>query len=101
MPKASLSASSVCHNCVVIKILSLSEIMPLCSHCDEKGLVYITIALLTSHQPSSCVECTKVNMHFSCNVCSASNAECALLISLCNLLVPYLIYCKVSRLDSY
>ena len=56
-------------------IFSLGEIMPSCSCCKEKKLVYIIIIALFSRQPSSCVKCTKLNMHLSCNIKSMSNAE--------------------------
>ena len=63
------------HAYIVAVILLLSEIIPSCSHCEEKKLVYITIVAPFSHQPSSCVECTKLNMYLSCNVRSVSNTE--------------------------
>jgi hypothetical protein len=61
---------------LVAVILSLSEIMPTYSHCTEKGLVYITITAPFSQQPSSCSECTKLNIYSSYNIHSISNAEC-------------------------
>ena len=36
--------------------------MPTYSCCVEKKLVYIIIIALFSHQPSSCVKCTKLNI---------------------------------------
>jgi hypothetical protein len=64
------------HSKLVAVILLFSEIMPSCSHYTEKGLVYITITALSSRQPSSCSECTKLNIHSSCNVRFISNAKC-------------------------
>ena len=42
------------HTRVVTIILLLGEIMPTCSYCVLKGLVYVIITALSSHQPSSC-----------------------------------------------
>ena len=63
------------HAYVVVVILSLSEIMPSCSYCDEKKLVYIIIMALSSRQPFFYFKCTKSNICLSCNVKSVSNAE--------------------------
>ena len=63
------------HSKLIAVIFSLSEIMPTYSYYTEKGLVYITITAPSSYQPSSCLECTKSNMHSFCNVYSVSNAE--------------------------
>ena len=60
----------------VVVIFSLGEIMPSYSCYKEKKLVYITIMVLFSRQPSFCVECTKLNMYSSYNVRSISDAEC-------------------------
>jgi len=100
MPKAFLFSFAIYYNWLVSQILSTGEIILLCSRCDEKGLVYITIASPIGRQPLSYAKCTKANMRFSCDVHSTSNVKCVLLISLCNLLVLYLIYCKVLYLDS-
>jgi len=43
-------------------ILLSSEVIPSCSHCAKEGLVYITIAALSSYQPFSCSKCTSINM---------------------------------------
>ena len=59
----------------VVVILSLGEIMPSYSHCDEKKLVYVAIVAPFGHQPSSCVKCTKSNMRSSCNVKLVSDAK--------------------------
>ena len=42
------SIASVCHTMLVALILSISEVMPSCSYCIKKGLVYIIIAALSS-----------------------------------------------------
>ena len=69
--------------------------MPSYSRYIEKKLVYITIATLSSCQPSSYTECTKLNIQSSYNVRSISNAKYIYLIILYNYLVPYLIYYRV------
>ena len=60
---------------IIAVILSLGEIIPTYSRCTEKKLVYITIIALFSHQPSSYIECTKLNIHLFCNIKSVSNAK--------------------------
>jgi hypothetical protein len=71
---------------LVAVILLLSKIMPSCSHCAEKGLVYIVITALFSQQPSFHSEYTKLNMHLSYNIHSIFNAECICLAArLCTL----------------
>ena len=60
----------------VAVIFLFSEIMPSCSCCKEKKLVYIIIIALFSHQPSLCVKCTKLNIYLSYNVKSVSNTKC-------------------------
>jgi hypothetical protein len=67
------------HSKLVAVILLLNKIMPFYSRYAEKGLVYITITALSSRQPSSYSECTKLNMRLSYNIHSISNAECACL----------------------
>ena len=62
------SLASKCCAYVVLVIFLLSEIMPTCSRYTEKKLVYIIIIAPSSHQPSSCFECTKSNIYSSCNV---------------------------------
>ena len=69
------SLSSKRHAYTVAVILLFSEIMPSCSYCEEKKLVYITIVALFSHQPSFYIKCTKLNICLSCNVRLVSNAE--------------------------
>ena len=61
----------------VAVILLLGKIMPSCSCCEEKKLVYVIIIVPFSCQPSFCVKCTKLNMCLSCNVRSVSDAEYA------------------------
>jgi hypothetical protein len=53
---------------LVAVILLFSKIIPSCSCYKEKGLVYIIIIALFSHQPSSCSKCTVLNMHLSYNI---------------------------------
>ena len=60
---------------VILVIFLLGEIMPIYSRCIKKKLVYITITAPSSRQPFSYIECTKSNMHLSCNIKSVSNAE--------------------------
>ena len=69
------SLASKHHIYIVSIILLLSEIMPLYSRYTKKKLVCITIAAPFNRQPSSCLKCTKSNMHLSCNVRSVSDAE--------------------------
>ena len=56
-------------------ILLLSEIIPSCSCCEGKKLVYIIIITPFSHQPSFCIKYTKLNMRLSCNIKLVSNTE--------------------------
>ena len=60
----------------VAVILLLSEIMPSYSHCEEKKLVYIIIAVPSGRQPSFYIKCTKLNIYLSYNVRSVSDAKC-------------------------
>ena len=71
----------------VAVIFLLSEIMPSYSCCEEKKLVYIIIAALFSHQPSSCIKCTKLNIRLSCNIRLVSNTKCIFMsfYNICNL----------------
>src|SRR6266702_2827445 len=100
MPRASLSSSIVCHNRVIARILLLGEVMPTCSRCAKKRVVYVIIVSLTGRQPLLYTKYIKANIHSLCDVRSASDAEYTLLISLCNLLVPCSICCKVLCLDT-
>ena len=74
MPLIRSLVSKRCARTVTV-ILLLGEIMPSCSCCKEKKLVYIVIIAPFSHQPSFCVECTKLNIYLSCNIKSVSNAK--------------------------
>ena len=74
MPPIRFLASKRCAHTVAV-ILLLGKIMPSYSRYKEKKLVYIIIIALFSHQPSFYVECTKLNIHLSCNVRSVSNAK--------------------------
>jgi hypothetical protein len=78
MPSIRSSVSKHLAYCskLVAVILSLNEIMPACSCCTKKGLVYITITALSSYQPSSYSKCIKLNIYLSYNVCSISNTKC-------------------------
>jgi hypothetical protein len=74
------------HSKLVAVILLFSKIMPSCSCCAEKGLVYIIIAVLSNWQPSSYSECIKLNIHLFYNIYSISNAKCiCLTVYLCTL----------------
>ena len=77
------SSASKRRACVVAVILLLGEIMPTCSYCVLKGLVYIAIVALLGRQPSFYTKCTKLNMRSSCNVKLVSNAKCVCLIYSC------------------
>jgi len=94
-PKVSKPSSTARRSRTVAVILSLSEIMPLCSCCVKEGLVYVAIAAPSSRQPSSCSGCTSVNMRLSCDVCLVSDAKCTRPITLNSRLVPSLICLRV------
>jgi hypothetical protein len=63
------------HAYTIAVIFLLGEIIPSCSYYEEKKLVYIIIIALSSHQPSFCIKCTKLNMRLSYNVRLISNTE--------------------------
>ena len=67
---------------LVAIILLLNKIIPTYSCYTEKGLVYIIIIALFSCQPSSYMECTKLNIYSFCNICSVFNAKYIFLIYL-------------------
>ena len=99
MPKAPSSLQSQRHTYTITVILSLGKIMPSpCSYCLKEGLVYIAISAPSSRQPSSCLECTKLNMRLSCDVRVASNAKYTCPIILYSYYIPYLIYYRVMGL---
>ena len=60
---------------VVLKILSLSEVIPTYSRYSEKKLVYVAIASPSGRQPSSYTKCTKANIRSSYNIRSISNTK--------------------------
>ena len=60
---------------LVAVILLLNKIMPTCSRCIEKGLVYIIIIAPLSRQPSSYIKYTKLNICLFYNVRLISNAK--------------------------
>jgi hypothetical protein len=62
------SLASECYTYTVAVILLLGEVIPSCSHCEEKKLVYIIIVAPFSRQPSFYIKCTKLNIYLSCNV---------------------------------
>ena len=62
------SKYSAYYSKLVAIILFLSEIIPTCSYCIEKGLVYIIITALSSRQPSLYVKYTKLNIYTLCNI---------------------------------
>ena len=64
------------HTHTVAVILLFGEIMPSYSCCEEKKLVYIIIMAPFSHQPSSYIECTKLNIYLSYNIRLVSDAKC-------------------------
>ena len=75
MPPLRLLSSTVYRAYIVAVILSLGEVILLCSHCVKKGLVYITIAAPSSRQPSFYSKCTSANIQSSYNVYSVSNVK--------------------------
>ena len=98
MPSIRFTTSKY-YTCVIASILSLSNIMPIYSHCVKKGLVYIIIAAPSSRQPLSYAKYTKANMRSSCDICSISNAKYMCYLILCSLLVLCLIYLRVLNLN--
>ena len=65
---------------VVAVIFSLGEIIPTCSCCVLKGLVYIIIIAPLSRQPFFYTKYIKLNMCLSYNIKLVSNAKCAFFI---------------------
>jgi len=53
---------------IVALILLQGIVISPYSHCADKGLVYITIAAPSSHQPFSYSKCTSLNMRSSYNI---------------------------------
>jgi len=75
MPKHPLLSQAQHHTYVITVILSLSKVILLYSHCVKKGLVYITIAAPSSHQPLSYAKYTYINIRSLYDVHSVSNAK--------------------------
>ena len=69
------SLASKCRTYIVLVILLLGEIMPIYSCYAKKKLVCIIIAAPSGRQPFSYLKYTKSNIHLSCNVKSALDAE--------------------------
>ena len=83
---------------IVAVILLFSKIMPTCSCCVLKGLVYIIIIALLSCQPFFYIKYIKLNMRSSYNIRLISNTKYAFFIYfyiLQSLQLPYLIYLRV------
>ena len=60
---------------LVAVILLPNKIRPTCSRYAEKGLIYIIIIALFSHQPSSYIKCTKLNIRSSYNIYLVFNTK--------------------------
>jgi len=75
MPKHPLLLQTQRYAKTVAFILSSSKVILLCSCCVKKGLVYVVIAAPSSHQPSSCSKCTRLNIYSFYNVQLVSNAK--------------------------
>ena len=82
MPLIRSLVSKRCTRIVAI-ILLLSKIMPTCSHCVLKGLVYIIIITPLSRQPSSYAKCIKSNIRLFYDVRLVSNAKYIYLMRSC------------------
>ena len=63
-----ISKCTACRSKLVAIIFLLNKIMPVCSCCVEKGLVYIIIMALSSCQPSFYTKCIKLNIYALYNV---------------------------------
>ena len=68
---------------IVAVILLFSKIMPTYSYYVLKGLVYVIIIALLSHQSSFYVKCTKLNIRLSCDIRLVFNTKCAFFICFC------------------
>ena len=66
------SLASIYYILLTISISLNSEIMSPYSYYVKKGLVYITIIVFFSCQPSSYSKCIKANTYSLCNVCLIS-----------------------------
>ena len=67
---------------IIAVILLLSKIMPTCSCCVLKGLVYIAIIAPLGRQPSFYTKYTKLNICLSYNIRLVFDAKYAFLIRL-------------------
>jgi hypothetical protein len=65
---------------LTISISLNGEIMSPYSYCVKKGLIYIVLASPFRRQPSSYLECTKVNTQLSYNIYSIPFNKYACLI---------------------
>ena len=74
------SSASKRRACIVAVILLLSKIMPTCSYCVLKGLVYIIIIAPLGCQSFFYAKCIKLNMRLSYDVRLVSNAKCIYLM---------------------
>ena len=84
-----------CYNKLMSLILSISKVMPSCSYCVKKGLLYIVITSPSSRQPSFYTKCITTNMHLSYNIYLVFNAKYKHFIIYLNYYIPYLIYLRV------
>ena len=66
------SIASIHYAILVTLILSINKVILSYSYYIKKGLVYITITALSSHQPLSYAKCIKSNIYFSYNIHSIS-----------------------------
>ena len=71
MPAIRLTASEY-YTLFTSSIALDGEIISPCSYCIKKGLVCVTIIKPSSHQPSSCSECIKLNTRVLYNMRSVS-----------------------------
>ena len=83
------SLASACYILLAISISLNSEIISPCSHYIKKKLVYITITVPSSYQPSSCFKYTKANIYSSCNIYLVPINKYIFLIFNCLFVLPY------------
>ena len=84
------SIASIHYAILITLILSISKVMPSCSCCIKKGLMYIIIIALSSRQPLSYTKYIKANIYSFYNICSVFNAKYIYYLTLPNYLVLYL-----------
>ena len=75
MPKHPLLSQAQRYTKTVAFILSSSKVILSCSCCVKEKLVYITIAVPSSRQPSSYSKCTQLNTYSSYDVQLVSNIK--------------------------